>query len=283
MVRPLRGSAVYVVPNLITAGNLFWGFYAIVKALNGQFGWAAYALFLAGVFDILDGRVAKLTKTTSEFGVQFDSLCDAVSFGVAPAFIMYQYSLHNVGRLGWIACFLFMACGVLRLARFNVLSSIGKTSGDFAGLPIPVAAITTGAFIALMVDIDYAAPLDATSWQALVQPYFTQQVRTYFLAALAPILGMLMVSTIIYRSHKQIKIKSVKPFQLLTVMVALIGLLAYQPELIGFLVVFLYVLSGPFEWALGWQKAVDEDDIFASHPNDETQLDEIEEQPERKK
>jgi len=283
MVRPLRGSAVYVVPNLITAGNLFWGFFAIVKALNGQFGWAAYALFLAGIFDILDGRVAKLTKTTSEFGVQFDSLCDAISFGVAPAFIMFQYSLHNLGRLGWIACFLFMSCGVLRLARFNVLSSIGKTSGDFAGLPIPVAAITAGSFIAFMVDIDYTAALDANSWQALVKPYFSDTVRTYILAGLAPLLSILMVSTIVYRSHKQIKLKSIKPFQLLVVMIALIGLLAYQPELIGFSVMILYVLSGPFEWILGWKKPVDEDDIFTSHPNDETVLDEIEDHVEPNK
>lgn len=279
MVRPSRGSAVYVLPNLITAGNLFWGFFAIIKALNGQFGWAAYAIFLAGIFDMLDGRVAKLTKSTSEFGVQFDSLCDAVSFGVAPAFIMFQYSLNNFGRIGWIICFVFMASGVLRLARFNVLSSIGKTAGDFAGLPIPVAAIAVASFIALLVDVDYMAPLDADSWQALVQPYLSAKTRAVTLATMASGLSLLMVSTILYRSHKQIRIKSIKPFQLLVILIGVLALLAYQPELLGFSLVFAYVLTGPMEWILGWKQPVDEHDIFENHPDFETHLDDHPEKP----
>ena len=141
-LRPHRlGGAVYILPNLLTTGNLFFGFFSIIKSLNGEFGWAAGAIFLAAIFDVLDGRVARLTKGTSEFGVQYDSLCDCVSFGVAPAFLMYQFGLVNLGRMGWAACFVFMACGTLRLARFNVLSAIGKASGDFTGLPIPMAAI----------------------------------------------------------------------------------------------------------------------------------------------
>ena len=153
--RPRRlGGAVYILPNLITTGNLFFGFFSIIKSMNGQFGWAAAAIFLAAIFDVLDGRVARLTKGTSEFGVQYDSLCDCVSFGVAPAFLMYQFGLLELGRMGWVACFMFMACGTLRLARFNVLSAIGKASGDFTGLPIPMAAITVASFISLMVDLD---------------------------------------------------------------------------------------------------------------------------------
>ena len=280
MKRPLRGNAVYVIPNLITAGNLFWGFFAIIKSLNGQFGWAAYAIFLAAVFDMLDGRVARLTKGTSEFGVQFDSLCDAVSFGVAPAFMMFQYSLHSFGRLGWIACFLYMACGVLRLARFNVLSSIGKTSGDFAGLPIPMAAVTVASFIALCVDLDpeTARNTGLEHWQLIASDWFTPEFKRYALLFIALSMAVLMVSTVVYRSHKVLKIKSIKPFQLLVVSVALLGVIAYQPELISCLLIFAYAFSGPLEWAIAGRKPVDEDDIFTPH-EDSTFLDHKDEIP----
>jgi len=262
--RPRRlGGAVYILPNLITTGNLFFGFYSIIKSLNGQFGWAAMAIFLAAIFDILDGRVARLTKGTSEFGVQYDSLCDCVSFGVAPAFLMYQYGLLEMGRIGWVACFMFMACGTLRLARFNVLSSIGKASGDFTGLPIPMAAITVASFISLMVDLDQRHALgtliDAPLINALINPDF----RKMFLVTLSPALALLMVSNIVYKSHKVLKFKSVKPFRLLVILVMLISFVAYAPELVGFALIFLYALSGPVSWAVGWTKLTDEDEIFA--------------------
>ena len=262
--RPRRlGGAVYILPNLITTGNLFFGFYSIVKSLNGQFGWAAAAIFLAAIFDILDGRVARLTKGTSEFGVQYDSLCDCVSFGVAPAFLMYQYGLLELGRIGWVACFMFMACGTLRLARFNVLSSIGKASGDFTGLPIPMAAITVASFISLMVDLDQRHALgtlmDNSFSNMLVNPDF----RKMFLVVLSPILALLMVSNIIYKSHKVLKFRSVKPFRLLVILVMLISFVAYAPELVGFALIFIYVLTGPVAWAVGWTTLTDEDEIFA--------------------
>ncbi len=280
MKTPLRGNAIYVIPNLITAGNLFWGFFAIIKSLNGQFAWAAYAIFLAAVFDMLDGRVARLTKGTSEFGVQFDSLCDAVSFGVAPAFMMFQYSLHSFGRLGWIACFLYMACGVLRLARFNVLSSIGKTSGDFAGLPIPMAAITVASFIGLSVDLDplVAKTANWEHWQLIASDWFTVEFKRYALLFIALSMAVLMVSTVVYRSHKVLKIKSIKPFQMLVVSVALLGVIAYQPEVVSCLIIFSYALSGPLEWAIAGRKPVDEDDIFTPH-EDATFLDHKDEIP----
>ncbi len=261
---------MYILPNLITTGNLFFGFYSIIKSMNGQFGWAAGAIFLAAIFDVLDGRVARLTKGTSEFGVQYDSLCDCVSFGVAPAFLMHQYGLLELGRMGWVACFMFMACGALRLARFNVLSSIGKASGDFTGLPIPMAAITVASFIALMVDLDQRHAIgglpDIAALQWLLDPGF----RRYFLLIFSPVLALLMVSNIIYKSHKALKFRAIRPFQLLVLLVMVISLIAYAPEMVGFTLIFLYVLTGPIAWAIGWTKLTDDDDIFSeSSPEDE--------------
>ena len=143
------GGAIYILPNLVTTGNLFFGFFSIVKGLQGDFYQAAIAILLAAVFDLLDGRVARLTGATSEFGVQYDSLCDLVSFGAAPALLMYNEGLHAAGRIGWIICFMFMACGALRLARFNVQSAIETTGTDFVGLPIPMSAAVIACFVAL--------------------------------------------------------------------------------------------------------------------------------------
>jgi CDP-diacylglycerol---serine O-phosphatidyltransferase len=262
--RPRRlGGAVYILPNLITTGNLFFGFFSIIKSLNGQFGWAAGAIFLAAIFDVLDGRVARLTKGTSEFGVQYDSLCDCVSFGVAPAFLMYQYGLVNLGRIGWVACFVFMACGTLRLARFNVLSAIGKASGDFTGLPIPMAAIAVASFVSFMVDLDQRHAAEGLFNWPIIEHLLSPNFRQMFLAFLSPILAILMVSNILYKSHKVLKFRSVKPFQLLVLFVMLISLLAYAPEMVGFGLIFIYVLTGPIAWAIGWTKLTDEDEIFA--------------------
>lgn len=268
--RPARlGGAVYILPNLITTGNLFFGFFSIIKSMNGHFGWAAAAIFLASIFDILDGRVARLTKGTSEFGVQYDSLCDCVSFGVAPAFLMYQYGLLELGRIGWVACFMFMACGALRLARFNVLSSIGKASGDFTGLPIPMAAITVASFISLMVDIDQRYAVGSLADNILVAVLTDTSFRKYFLMFLSPVLALLMVSNIIYKSHKVLKFGSIRPFQLLVILVMLVSIVAYAPEMVGFGLIFFYVLSGPLAWAFGWTTLTKEEEIFAESSFDE--------------
>jgi CDP-diacylglycerol--serine O-phosphatidyltransferase len=263
------GGAVYILPNLITTGNLFFGFFSIIKSLNGQFGWAAAAIFLAAIFDVLDGRVARLTKGTSEFGVQYDSLCDCVSFGVAPAFLMYQFGLLELGRIGWVACFMFMACGALRLARFNVLSSIGKASGDFTGLPIPMAAITVASFISLMVDLDQRQAVDNLVDIPLMSVLLDTDFRKIFLVVMGPLLALLMVSNIVYKSHKVLKFSAIKPFQLLVLLVMLISLVAYAPEVVGFVLIFVYVLTGPISWAFGWTKLTSEDEIFATPTGDE--------------
>lgn len=262
MKKPRLGGAVYVLPNLLTTGNLFWGFYAINKALRGEFAWAGSAILLAAVFDVLDGRVARLTKGTSEFGVQYDSLCDLISFGCAPALIMYEFGLHTFGRIGWIACFLFMACGALRLARFNVMSGIGKASGDFTGLPIPMAAAVVATFVLFMNDLSQVQNSGIWITDLYHQYLSSPAAKGNFLIVAAPALSLAMVSNIVYRSHKSLKIKGVKPFKLLAALVFVIALLAYEPEAVGFLFATVYALSGPFEWAIGWQKPTEDDEIF---------------------
>ncbi|MCX6117040.1 MAG: CDP-diacylglycerol--serine O-phosphatidyltransferase [Proteobacteria bacterium] len=264
------GGAVYILPNLITTGNLFFGFFSMVRSLHGHFGWAAGAIFLAAIFDVLDGRVARLTKGTSEFGVQYDSLCDVVSFGVAPAFLMYQYGLGEMGRVGWVVCFLFMACGALRLARFNVLSAIGKASGDFTGLPIPMAAIAMASFIALMVELDLrlkTAEIAIVDWLGFLM---NRGFRVNFILIFGTLLALLMVSNIIFKSHKALKFRAIRPFQLLVLLVMLVSLVAWEPEVVGFGLIFLYVLSGPISWIFGWTKLTDDGEIFdESHEDDD--------------
>ncbi len=267
MKRPKIGGAVYVLPNLITTGNLFWGFYSIVKSLQGEFWLAGIAILLAAVFDMLDGRVARMTKGTSEFGVQYDSLCDLISFGCAPAFMMYQFALVNYGRVGWIFCFLYLACGALRLARFNVQSAIGQGSGDFTGLPIPMAAAVIATFIA------FSADTQRTTFHNLIAPYTDSQMfQHYFVLIAAPLLGLAMVSNVLYRSHKVIKIGGIKPFKILAIAVFCIALVAVEPEGIGALFCFLYAISGPFEWMVGWKKPTEEGDIFSSVDNEDQSI-----------
>lgn len=265
------GGAIYILPNLITTGNLFFGFFSIVKSLQGDFALASYAILLAAIFDVLDGRVARMTKSTSEFGVQYDSLCDLTSFGLAPALLMYRAGLQDLGRLGWIICFMFLACGALRLARFNVQSSIGKASGDFTGLPIPMAAGTVACFVALWMEFE-AKPSDLLVLFWLESVIQSPLFRLWFFAVSGFLLAMAMVTNVPYRSHKTLKFKGIKPFRLLVLAVAAVALIASQPQIFGFLIFFGYAVSGPIEWLFGRTKLVDDDDIFES-PNSETHID----------
>ncbi len=249
------GGAIYVLPNLLTTGNLFFGFFSIIKCLQGDFVWACSAILLAIVFDFLDGRVARLTNATSEFGVQYDSLCDLVSFGLAPSFVIYQYALSTMGRIGWIMCFVYLACGALRLARFNVQSAIGKAGGDFVGLPIPAA----GSLIACLILSFLTIKTEIPALADLVEDGYWPRIM---LSTLTPCVSLLMVSNITYRSHKTVRITALKPFNLLVILVVIIGLIAYQPEFCGFILIVSFVLSGPVEHVLGWRKAADDDDIF---------------------
>ena len=268
--KPL-GGAVYILPNLFTTGNLFFGFFAIIKSLQGNFELAAVAILLATIFDMLDGRVARLTGGTSEFGVQYDSLCDLVSFGVAPAFIMYMGGLKDLGRVGWIICFMYMACGALRLARFNVQSSIGKASGDFVGLPIPMAAGVIACFVAVWKGFEVeSANFFIFEW--IYRLLNDESFRKLFFCFAGVGLGLAMVTNIPYMSHKAFKTKFLKPFKILVLGVLLTGLVAFQPELFGFLFFSGYAVSGPVRWMFGWTKAVDDDDIFEPNHQDEVEL-----------
>ena len=265
------GGAVYILPNLVTSGGLFCGFYSIGQSLKGEFYVAAIAILLASIFDMLDGRVARMTNGTSEFGVQYDSLCDLLSFGCAPAILMFQFGLYNFPKIGWALCFLYLALGAVRLARFNVQSALGKASGDFTGLPIPMAAIFVACYVALCADI-MGGQGEQVNWfyDYLYPVVANDQWRSYFLFAAAPALGIAMISNVAYRSHKVLKASVISPFKLLVLLIIILAVAALQPEAFGFVVALLYVLSGPFEWLVGWKKPIDDDDIFMSQGADKS-------------
>jgi len=216
---------IYVLPNLMTTGNLFFGFFAIIQALKSNFLYGAYAIVAAAVFDLLDGRLARLTRSTSKFGAEYDSLCDLVSFGVAPAIMLYQWALMPFGRLGWIACFLFATCGALRLARFNVQAGIVEKN-YFQGLPIPMAAGIVASSILAVQDLE----MEASGNVGLL-------VMTILLA-------LVMVSNFRYRSFKDLDLKERLPFRYLLLGVGVITVVALRPEVMLFVLFFGYAVLG---------------------------------------
>jgi CDP-diacylglycerol--serine O-phosphatidyltransferase len=222
--RKIRGT--FLIPNLITTASLFSGFYAIVSAIKGRFEPAALAILVAMVLDGLDGRLARLTQTTSGFGVQYDSLSDLVAFGVAPALLVYLWALQDFGRFGWVAAFLFVACGALRLARFNVQTG-SIDPRYFNGLPIPAAA----AFVATGV-LFY---LTLGDWAYLRHAYV--MVMIY-------VLSFLMVSNIKFYSFKQPDLFKRHPFQTLVALVLIFVVVATEPYFMGFILTAAYVASG---------------------------------------
>ncbi len=223
-----KGSLWKVVPSVLTTANLFCGFYGIIAALSEEFYRAAIAILVAVVFDGLDGKVARLTKTTSNFGVEYDSLADLLSFGVAPSLILYLWALEPVGRFGWLAAFIFVICGALRLARFNV--QVPQATGfDFTGLPIPAAAGLVASLILLGRDfIAFAEP------------------KPLVVLGVAFGLALLMVSNIKYRSFKNVRLRGRRPNWLLLAAIPILGLLV-KPELLIFALFVLYIVSGPVE------------------------------------
>ena len=218
-------ATVCLLPNLLTTMSLFSGFYSIVSSINGEFFHAAVAIVIAAIFDGLDGRVARMTGTTSKFGIEYDSLCDLVSFGVAPAVLTYLWMMQPYGRFGWLAAFLYVATTALRLARFN--SQVEETPKNiFVGLPCPAAAclIATSVLFCRYVGLDRAY-LDIGT---LLMVYA---------------LSYLMVSTHHYSSFKQVN--KGKTFQVMVFMVLVLIVIATEPQVTLFLVGVLYVLSGP--------------------------------------
>lgn len=217
-----------ILPNTITILGLLCGVYSIILSIDGKFVYAAYALILSALFDGLDGKVARLVRGTSEFGVQLDSLCDVVSFGVAPAILVYSWVLAPFGRLGLMAMFLFVACGALRLARFNVQA--GKISSEyFVGLPIPAAA----AFIA--AGVIFVNKLGLNLDKTFLSVFFI--VSIYMLA-------FLMVSTIPFYSFKKMSYFKRKPFNSLVILVVLIFFVGLYFEILFFILILGYILIG---------------------------------------
>jgi CDP-diacylglycerol--serine O-phosphatidyltransferase len=225
-----RGVAI--LPSLFTTGNLFLGFWSIIKTLDGRFADAAPLLGGAVVLDMLDGRIARLTGTQSDFGAELDSLADAVSFGVAPALLAYGWALHALPRTGWTVAFLFLVCGVLRLARFNVQKHV-VDSRFFVGLPIPAAAAQLAAIVFFIEEPP------AERWAAVL------------MLALVVILALLMVGTFRYRSFKGVDLRRRR--RSITVLgIALVFLLvALDPKVFLLAATSLYTLSGPASYALG--------------------------------
>lgn len=220
-----RGRGIYLLPNLFTLSALFFGFYAVIAAMKGLFEPAAIAVFVAMVMDTLDGRIARLTNTQTEFGAQLDSLSDLVSFGVAPAIILYASGLHRLGKAGWLITFVYVACVALRLARFNVQhNTLDKRY--FRGLPCPTAAAVVVSLIWCLNEFELSSAL--------------MRILT---AILAIVISALMVSNLRYYSFKDVDFKNKVPFIVILLVVLSLVLISVDPPLILFIASLAYALS----------------------------------------
>ncbi|AQS51156.1 MAG TPA: CDP-diacylglycerol--serine O-phosphatidyltransferase [Paenalcaligenes hominis] len=234
-----RRRSIYLLPNAFTTANLFAGFYAVVQAMNGYFEVAAIAIFLAMVFDGMDGRVARLTNTQSAFGEQYDSMADIISFGVAPAFVMYVWVLQDLGRWGWLAAFVYVVGAALRLARFNTnIAVIDKRF--FQGLPSPAAAALIAGFVWLSVDNKINVEAQPMSWLA-----FTLTVYA----------GVTMVSNAPFYSGKSFALGRSVPFWVMLLFVLLFVFVSSDPPIVLFSLFIVYGLSGWGLMAWRWRKA----------------------------
>jgi CDP-diacylglycerol--serine O-phosphatidyltransferase len=224
-------KGIYVLPNLFTTANLFCGFYSAIASMKGMYETAAVAILIAAVMDGIDGRIARITHTTSRFGGEYDSLCDLVTFGVAPGLLVYSWSLLDYGKWGWLVAFLFAVCGALRLARFNVQIGV-IDSRVFNGLPIPggAAAVATGVLLYYYLGGEgrFSHPLVIIGVVAL---------------------SLCMVSSIKYYSFKDLNFFSRKPFMSFVLIVLILVIVVAEPQIMMFTFAFGYSLSGP-AWAL---------------------------------
>jgi CDP-diacylglycerol---serine O-phosphatidyltransferase len=224
--KPRRG--IYLLPNAFTTAALFAGFYAIVMAMNQRFEDACWAIFIAMVLDGLDGRIARLTNTQSEFGAQYDSLSDMVSFGAAPALVIYEYSLRGLGKLGWIAAFVYCAGAALRLARFNTnIEVVDKRY--FQGLPSPSAAALVVGFILMMSDPDINVSARQVDWLSWVIALFA---------------GLTMVTNVPFYSFKDVNFRKSVPFIVVFLIALAFALVAIKPAVVLWPLFVLYGLSG---------------------------------------
>jgi CDP-diacylglycerol---serine O-phosphatidyltransferase len=235
----LKERGIYLLPNLFTSAALFAGFYAIVQAMNGLFEHAAVAIFVAMVLDGLDGRVARMTNTQSAFGAEYDSLSDMVSFGVAPALILYVWALKPLGKLGWIAAFIYCACAALRLARFNTkLDDAQQDKRYFQGLPSPAAAALLAGFV--WVSYEYGVSGRDVFFGVLKMKWMAWGITVFA--------GASMVTDLKYYSGKDINLKQSVPFFVILGVVLALVLVSYSPPEVLFFVTIVYALSGYVLW-----------------------------------
>ncbi len=234
-MRPIR--KVYIVPNLVTSANLFCGFYSIIASARGDFLTASWAILVAAIFDSLDGRIARMAKATSAFGVEYDSLSDLTSFGVAPGFLLYQLALAPLGRVGIAISFLFTLCSALRLARFNVTAST-LPKRYFQGLPTPAAANLLGTFVIFQNELGMEQ-IDRSGWMLF----------------LGLSISTLMVSSVAFPSFKQFHWRSRTSVGILLVGMLSLVLILLNPEVCLFLVGSLYVAASVV-WNLLWRTGV---------------------------
>jgi CDP-diacylglycerol---serine O-phosphatidyltransferase len=229
--KTVRRRGIFLLPNLLTLGALFAGFYAIIAGMAGNFNEAGWAIFIAGILDGLDGRIARLTNTQSAFGAQFDSLSDMVSFGVAPSLIMFSWAFEDIGRFGWAASFIYMSCAALRLARFNV--QLGTTDKRFfVGLQSPLAA----GVITFLPWVGYRYGLEITPAMAIG------------LAAITVFIGLLMISNYRYVSFKEIDFKGTVPYLFFVAAVVLLVVIAQNPHETLLFMSVSYAITGPLMW-----------------------------------
>lgn len=224
----------------MTLTSMFLGFYSIVRSFNAEYEVAAWSMMAAAIFDVLDGWVARLTHTTTKFGIEIDSLSDVISFGVAPGILAYTWTLQSFGRLGWLGSFFLVACAALRLARFNI--QMGSTEKKhFTGLPTPASALVIATTVLAYEEVLHILEQVGMVWLANV-------VRMdYWVLVLTFLLAGLMVSNITYHSLKEANLKQRRPFGILVAVAAFLAIVAYHPSLVLFLVAITYVASGLLE------------------------------------
>ena len=228
-------KGIYLLPNLLTTASLFSGFFSIVSAINGNFIASGMALFAAQMLDGLDGRVARLTNSQSLFGAQYDSLCDVISFGLAPAIIVFLWGLDSIGQTGWVFSFFYVAAAALRLARFYTF--IGSEDTYLKGLPSPVASATVVYFVWAMSSFG-------------IQGEEVGRILAIFTALLTGFVSLLMVVNIPYYSFKEIELKKRVPFFSMLFVVFIFVLISIDPPIVLALCAFAYVISGPIIWAV---------------------------------
>jgi len=246
-VRPRRPRGIYLLPNAFTTGNLFAGFFAIVQAMNNRFEVAAIAIFVAMVLDGLDGRVARLTNTQSAFGEQYDSMSDMVSFGLAPALVVYEWSLRGMGKLGWLAAFIYVAGAALRLARFN--TNIGVVDRRFfQGLPSPAAAALVTGLVWIATDLRETRWIDSTGADLR---WLAWAVTVYA--------GVTMISSAPFYSFKDINLKRSVPYMVLPLLVLGLVLISSDPPSVLFSLFVVYALSGYGVWL--WRRVGTRQDV----------------------